>query len=171
MKQIVKNKYLKSYKFSSYREMLFFMENQNSNNCLFIKDGIGDNYYCYICCDSLTNEKRFVLSFSSEDEEDALNFLFWDERNVLVLDNGKNIYLIDENLSIRATFDLTTPLIGLHLINSDRLLLLEEAYMRIINSKGEVLESLLFDLIEKYSIKGNYLSIQTSDDCRVIDLR
>ncbi|WPQ66290.1 hypothetical protein SIO70_15625 [Chitinophaga sancti] len=168
MKQIIENRYLKAFGFSSVEEATTFYNNQKVERSLSIEDGSGDNYYCYVCCHSLTREKQFVLSFSSDKSEDNLNFLFWN--SMIVLDTGRNIYLIDENLSIKTSFEITTSLVGLYLINDERLLLLEEAYMRVIDYRGQILKSELFDLIDDFSIKGNVLSLQTNDNNKVIEL-
>ncbi|PGH38011.1 MAG: hypothetical protein CRN43_17810 [Candidatus Nephrothrix sp. EaCA] len=116
----------------------------------------------------MTKEKQFVLSFRSDESEDNLNFLFWD--NLFVMDTGKNVYLIDESLNIKTSFEITAPLVGLYLINKEKLLLLEEVYMRVVDYKGQIVKSELFDLIEDFSIKGNLLSVQTSEERRVIEL-
>lgn len=168
MKQIIDNRYIKVFKFASSQEASTFAVNQETKNCLSIDDEFGDSYYCYVGYHSLTREKQFVLSFSSDENEDKLNFLYWDD--LLVLDTAKNIYLIDKNLNIKASLEITTPLVGLYLINSEKLLLLEEAYLRVINYKGEIIKAELFDLIEDFSIKDNLLLIQTSEENKVIEL-
>ncbi|MGJ1437887.1 hypothetical protein [Sphingobacterium siyangense] len=168
MKQVIKNIYLKGFRFSSAEEASIFFKNQKAERSLSFEDTFGDNYYCYVCYHSLTREKQFVLSFSSDESEDNLNFLFWD--NMFIIDTGKNIYLIDEKLNIKTSFETTTPLIGLYLISNEKLLVLEEAYMRIINYNGDIVKAELFDLIEDFSIKDNLLSIQTSEENKVIEL-
>src|SRR6218665_1059217 len=146
MKQIIENRYLKGFKFSSSEEASTFCNNQKAKRSISIEDTFGENYYCYVCYHSLTKEKQFVLSFRSDESEDNLNFLFWD--NLFVMDTGKNVYLI----------------------NKEKLLLLEEVYMRVVDYKGQIVKSELFDLIEDFSIKGNLLSVQTSEERRVIEL-
>lgn len=170
MKQIIENRYLNGFKFSSSEEASTFFNNQNAKRSLSIEDTFGENYYCYISYHSLTKEKQFILCFSSDDSEGNLNFLFWDDQKMLVLDTGKNIYLIDDNFNIKASFEITTPLIGLYLINKDKLLLLEEAYLRVIDCEGKISKSELFDLIEDFNIKGNVLSIQTSQENLIFKL-
>lgn len=168
MRQIIENRYLKGFRFSSVEEASAFFNNQKAENSLSIEDSFGDSYFCYVCYHSLTKEKQFVLSFSSDESEDNLNFLFWN--NMFVLDTGRNIYLIDESLNIKTSLAVTTPLIGLYLIRNEKLLVLEEAYMRVINYNGDIIKSELFDLIEDFSIKDNLLSIQTSEENIVIEL-
>jgi len=168
MKQIIENRYLKGFKFSSSEEASTFCNNQKAKRSISIEDTFGENYYCYVCYHSLTKEKQFVLSFRSDESEDNLNFLFWD--NLFVMDTGKNVYLIDESLNIKTSFEITAPLVGLYLINKEKLLLLEEVYMRVVDYKGQIVKSELFDLIEDFSIKGNLLSVQTSEERRVIEL-
>ena len=168
MKQIIENKYLKVFRFSSSKEALTFLGNQKIKNNMLIEDSFGENYYCYICYHSLTQEQLFSLSFYSDEKEDDLNFLFWDD--ILVLDTGRNIYLIDEYLRIKILFEITTPLIGLYLVNKERLLLLEESYLRVINNKGKIVKDKMFDLIENFSIENGSLSIQTSERSEIIKL-
>lgn len=168
MKQIIKNSYIKAFKFTSSQEASTFVSNQGAKKRLSLDETFGDNYYCYVGYHSLTKEKQFVLSFSSDENEDSLNFLFWD--SLFVLDTGKNIYLIDESLNIKTSLEITTPLMGLYLISKEKLLLLEEAYMRVINYNGDIVKAELFDLIEDFSIKDNLLSIQTSEESKVIEL-
>ncbi|SUJ25618.1 Uncharacterised protein [Sphingobacterium spiritivorum] len=168
MKQVIKNRYLKVFRFSFVEEASTFFKNQKAERSLSIEDTLGDSYYCYVCYHSLTKEKQFVLSFSSDESEDNLNFLFWE--NIFVLDTGTNIYLIDESLNIKTSLETTTPLAGLYLISNDKLLILEEAYLRIINYNGDIVRAELFGLIEDFSIKDNLLSIQTSEENRVIEL-
>lgn len=168
MNQIICNKYIKAYKFASSQEASTFAGNQITKNYLSIDDVAGDSYYCYVGYHSLTREKQFVLSFSSDENEDNLNLLYWDD--LLVLDTAKNIYLIDKSLKIKASIQITTTLVGLYLISKEKLLVLEEAYMRVINCKGEIIKTELFDLIEDFSIKDNLLSIQTNEENKVIEL-
>lgn len=168
MKQIIGNRYLKGFRFSSSEESLAFLNNQKAKIILSIEETFGENYYCYVCYHSLTREKQFVLSFSSDESEDNLNFLFWG--SIFVLDTGKNIYLIDETLNIKTSLEITTPLVGLYLINKEKLLLLEETYMRVVDCKGQIVKSELFDLIEDFNIKENTLSIQTNKENKIIEL-
>ncbi|OJV51603.1 MAG: hypothetical protein BGO31_00845 [Bacteroidetes bacterium 43-16] len=168
MKQVIKNSYLKGFRFSILEEASTFFKNQKAEKSLSIEDTFGDSHYCYVCYHSLTREKQFVLSFSSDENEDNLNFLFWD--NMFVLDTGNNVYLLDESLNIKTSLETTTPLVGLYLISNEKLLVLEEAYMRIISCNGDILKAELFDPIEDFSIKDNLLSIQTSEENKIIEL-
>ena len=170
MKQIFRNQYLKSFRFSSPQEALFFVNNQNVKNQLSIEDTFGDNDYCYICYNSLTSEKKFLLTFSSDIDDDNLSFLFWETQKVFVLDTGKNIYLIDDSLAIKASLEISISLVGLYLVDDDKLLILEEASFKVVNGKGQILLSESLDLIEDFSIKENILFIQTSDEHKIFKL-
>mgnify|MGYP003592249719 CR=1 FL=1 len=170
MKQIIGNRYLKSYKFSSLQETSVFIDNQKTSNILSIDDTFGDNYLCYVCYHSLTNEKEFVFSFCSNEKEENLSFLFWNEYKLFVLDTGKNIYLINDTLNIVASFDISICLIGLYLTNKNNLLILEEASFKLINPKGQILMNESLDLIENFSIENGKLSIQTSEENKTFEL-
>ncbi|GHT71673.1 hypothetical protein FACS1894174_09640 [Bacteroidia bacterium] len=168
MKQIINNRYLKIFKLSSLKEMLFFLKDQKVENSLYIEDTYGDNYYCYVCHHSLTKEKLFILSFSSCKNEDNLNFLFWN--NHIILDTGNFIYILDENLRIKSSLEISIYLIGLYLIDNNTLLILEEASFKIINYKGKIIQSESFDIIENFDIKDNLLYIQTSKENKIIKI-
>ena len=168
MRQVIRNKYLKGFSFLSLREALTFLDNQGVNKNLSLEETFGENYYCYICYHSLTQEKLFSLSFSSDESEDNLNIMYWND--LIVLDIGKKNYLIDDFLEIRSSIEITTPLVGLYAINDERLLVLEEAFVRVINNKGEVVRAELTDLIEDFSVKDNLLFIQTNEENKIIEL-
>jgi hypothetical protein len=168
MKQVIGNRYLKVFSFCSSDESSIFFHNQKVVCSLSLDSTFGENHYCYVCYHSLTKEKLFVLSFSSDKREDDLNFFFWD--NLLVLDVGTSIYLLDKNLSIIASYETSICLIGLYLINNDRLLILEEASFKVINQIGQIIMNVSLDLIEDFSINGSLLTIQTNGENRVIEL-
>lgn len=170
MKQIVRDKYLKIFKFSSSQEATTFLRSQDTKNVLSIDDTLGDTHFCYVCFHSLTHKKQFILYFSSDEDDNSLNFLFWEKHKMLVLDTGNGIYLINDSLNITASFEITTPLIGLYLIDDDRLLILEEAFLRLINSEGKILKSELFDLIVELKIENGQLFMQTNEGNKVFDL-
>lgn len=170
MKQIFKNRYIKSFVFSSPREADTFIKSQETTNVLSFGDTFGDYQYCYICYNSLTSKKEFVLTFESDENEENLNFLFWDEAHLFVLDTGRNLYLVEDKLNVRVSFEITTPIVGLYLTSGDNLLVLEEASFRLINKEGKIVSSELFDLIEDFSVEGNLLSIHTSDETKIFKL-
>lgn len=170
MKQIFENQYIKSFRFTSQRELSFFISNQNAVRVLSLDEYFGDYYYCYLGYHSLTGDKIFAITFSSDEVEDNLNLLFWTQSDLLVVDTGKNLYLINSDMSLRAVFEIITPLIGLYLTSKRELLILEEATLKLISIEGEVLKNELFDLIEDFSIENDNLSIQTSEEIKVFEL-
>ncbi len=138
---------------------------------MFIEESYGDYYYCYIGYNSLSSEKLFTISFSSDEKEDNLNFLFWDKAGLIVFDTGRKLYFIDDKLDIKHDFEITLPLISLYLTEENNLLVLEEASFRVLNSAGQILKSEeLFDLIIDFSLENNNLHIVTSDEERVFRL-
>jgi hypothetical protein len=135
---------------------------------IFIEESYGDYYYCYIGYNSLSSEKLFTISFSSDEKEDNLNFLFWDKAGLIVFDTGRKLYFIDDKLDIKHDFEITLPLIGLYLTEENNLLVLEEASFRVLNSSGQILKRELLDLIIDFSLENNYLHIVTIDGERVV---
>jgi len=171
MKLIVENKYIKTFSFRTYQESSTFVDKQEAKFKLSLNETYGDNFICYVCYDSLTQQKLFAISFESDEDLDNLNLLTWIENRLLVLDSGKRIYVIDDSLNIVSSLEITTPLVGLHVINRDSLLVLEEASMRIINPEGVVLKSELFDLMENFTIANDILFVNTSDGNKAFDLK
>ena len=110
------------------------------------------------------------MTFNSEENEHNLSFLFWDEQGVVVLDTGREVYLVDDNLNLVISFDISICLIVFYLINEDRLLVLEEASFKLVTSKGQLLMEESLDLIEDFSFKDNILFIQTSQESRTLQL-
>ncbi|UTA66457.1 hypothetical protein [Emticicia sp. 21SJ11W-3] len=168
MNQIVNNIFIKTYKFNSSREASTFLNNQVTDKILYLNGTYGDYYYCSVGYHSLTREKKFVLAFDSDFREDNLNLLFWD--NSLVLDTGRSIYFIDENLNVKAQIEFSGLLNGLYLINVEKLLVLGEIFLTVINYDGVVVMDESFDRIEHFNIKDNVLSIQTSEENKVFQL-
>jgi hypothetical protein len=168
MKQIINNKYITSYTFHSCKEVTVFNNNQTIEKKLILNETYGDYYYTYICRHSLTGEKLFLLSFSSETVENELSFLFWD--NSFILHTGKSIYLLDENICTKAKFEITTPLIGLFLTNSNKLLILEQTFFWLIDSLGEILKSEICGFIENYYIEVDVLHIINDEGKEIIEI-
>ena len=166
MRQIVNNRFLKSFTFNSHEELSKFTDNQEVNKSLWIDDYIGNQYICYVCCDSLTSEKIFHLSFSSDRHESELNFLFWDQSKLLVVESNSQVNLIDEDLTILSSLEITSPIIGFHVTNMNNLLVLAETSMRLVDFEGRVLMWEVFDLVEEFSLDENTLRIKTVEESK-----
>jgi hypothetical protein len=167
MKQIIKNRYIKSWCFTSSQELSSYLSSQTIPNKLSLEDTYGDFFYCYLCFDSLTSEIQFGITFQSYERDENLNFMYWDASGLFVIETDKNIYFIDYNLNIKFSIEITSPLIGLHLVSESKLLVLEETYFRLVNSVGEILKDGLFDLAVNFKFDGNKLFIKTNDESKV----
>ncbi len=161
MKTVFNNKYVVSFSFDSWKELSSFVNNQGDVINLVIDESYGDKYYCYVCYDSLTSEKQFIISFSSDEKDNNLMFMYWNIKNIFIIYTGKYVNIINFNLEILASFDITTPLIGLYLTNENNLLILEEASFRLIKPGGQILKHELFNAIENFYIKDMKLYIKT----------
>jgi hypothetical protein len=170
MNIIIDNSFFKEYVFESYRELSTFLNNQQVEKRLSVNDYSGDYYYCYISVDALTKEKRFLISFSSDFPEDKINFVLWNEKGKMLIDTGKMLYLVDGNLTLNKSFETATPLIGLHFISEDKILLLEEIVLRIIDFNGNIVKEEQFDIIRDFSIKDNMVFINNDDGQLVFEL-
>jgi hypothetical protein len=167
IKQIIKNRYVKSWCFTSPQERSYFLHGQNIQNELFLKGTYGEFCYCYICFDSLSRKEQFTIIFDSYISEEKLNFLHWYEKNLSVMDTDETIYFIDYNLNITFSLEITTPLIGLYLLSEDKILIMEETSFRIVNSIGQILKEELFDLAINFSLENDKLLVKTKDENKV----
>jgi hypothetical protein len=171
MRQIFKNRFIKSYLFRSADELSRFIQNLGSVKDLWLDDSIGENYICYVCRNSLTRKVLFCLSFCTESQEDDLNFIYWHDSKLMVIETGKWIYLINEDLSIIKSLEITSPIVGLLITNGNKLLILEETYVRLVDFEGTVLMEQLFDLIEDFDFNGNTLTVKTAEGTEVVRLQ
>lgn len=163
MKHIIENRYVKTFRFNTSREANIFLANNYTVRTLSLTETVGDNYFCFIFFDSLTNEKQFLISFCGDDAEEELILLYWSEAKIFVLGTNKKIWLISDEFSILASFEISTTLIGLSLIKENTLLLLEEASLTLIDSQGRLIKTELFDLIEDFNLEDNLLNIRTAN--------
>lgn len=171
MKQIVDNIYIKEYRFLTKKENDYFFENQKIKNRLCLEKTFGEYYYNYIYIDSLSQEKLFVISFNSDENNDNLSLLFWGSQKIYVVDTGMYIYMIDYNLNVISVTNIEVSLIGLYVIDDHRLLILEEANMRIMNNKGDIIKEKTFDLIEHFSIKDCILQVKSGSKHEIVKLK
>ena len=170
MKMIVKNKYVKSHQFDSEAEFKTFISNQDVAKKLILEEQGGEFWYCYVCNDSLTSDKLFTIGFDSDTNQEELNLLYWSESNLTVLDNGNKIFIINDDMEMVASFPIITPLIGFYVTESNYLLILEEAAMKLISPSREVLKNEQFDLLDDYHIRDNKLHVRMDEVDKVIEL-
>ncbi|WP_438422231.1 hypothetical protein [Aquimarina macrocephali] len=171
MKVIINNRYIKSYKFNNQIEFNRFIENQDIHKKLILNESKDNFQYCYICYDSLTSDKLFLLSFSDDSDGENMIFLFWDDKKLFVIETGDNIFIVDENMIIITSLNIITPIIGLFITTSKNLIILEEATMRLVDSDGKVLINEQFDLLEDYNLDNNKLYLKMmNEESKVIEL-
>jgi hypothetical protein len=171
MKQIIKNRFIKPFSFKTYNELSYFSKSYEKGKHLWLGGLNGQHFITYQFCDSLTNEVFFLLSFSSEKMESELALMQWHESKLIVVETDIQVHLINEELSIIASLDISSPIIGFHLTPTNNLLILEEASMRLIDFEGTIIMDELFDLAEDFTLEGNILTIKTAEGKRQIELR
>ena len=170
MKYIVNNAYIESYSFLKVLEIKQFIQKQSIPK-LILEQDYGDNYFCYIFHDALTQEKKFLLSFSTYVKEDNIYFLFWNEYTIWVIYTGRYVYIIDDKIQVRIFFEITTPLVGMYLLPHNKaVLILEETQVRVIDHNGEILKDDNIGFVESFDIHEGLLSIYTEDGIYHLDL-
>ena len=157
MNTIVDNYRVREYFFRTFPEQRTFLKNLDNSQILELEDTFGDYYYCYIFCNSITGEKKIVLSFSCDLTPDEISVCFWSGKKIVLLYLGQCLYLIDYNNLTIKPIDLTSPIIGFYQIDNNNMLVLEETNIRTINTKGEIIKEMTTDLIVDYYIKNNNL--------------
>lgn len=160
MKLIFDNKYIKSYQFKNENEFERFVDNQDVQKKLIIEKDGNDFFYCYVGYNSLNSEKLFVITFDSYKAKEELAFLYWTKTNLVVLDNGNEIFLVDDSMQIINSYKIITPLIGLFITESNNLLILEEAAMKLVLPDGKLLKDEQFDLLDDYFIQNDILHLE-----------
>jgi hypothetical protein len=170
MKQIFGNRFVKAISFRTYEEWAYFSNNHSSVKNLWLESSDGEYYISYVFCDSLTKRPFFILSFCCESMESELNLMLWDKSKLIVVETDTQIHLVNEEPSVIASLDVTSSIIGFHLTQANNLLILEEAYLRLIDFEGKILIRELFDLAEDYTLEGNMLIIKTAEERKRINL-
>lgn len=162
MKQIVDNLLIDIIKFDNSQKANLFLNTQLELRALDLEETYGDNYYCFILSDSLTLERRHVITFFA-DSEDDINLLFWYKYKILIINIGNEVYLI-KNFSERiGHYSIQTPLVGLSIIDDDCLLILEECSSTLISPKGDIIRHQNFSFIENFYLRDNTLILKTDD--------
>lgn len=70
------------------------------------------------------------------------------------------IYIIDNKKGqVVKEIGLTSSLIGFYQIDDNKMLVLEEAYIRTVNPYGEIVQDMTTDLIEDFNIQDNILYV------------
>ncbi|MCC5945593.1 MAG: hypothetical protein JJT94_11715 [Bernardetiaceae bacterium] len=170
MKMIFKNKYVKFYQFNSEAEFKTFVTNQGTINKLILEEQGGEFWYCYVGYDSLTSDKLFIIGFDSDSKQEELNLLLWTNSNLMVLDNQNEVFIVADNMELIASYTIVTPLIGFYITESNSLLILEEAAMKLVSQNGDILKNEQFDLLDDYQIIDNQLCIKVGTVNKIIEL-
>lgn len=172
MQLIFDNKYVRSYRFKTKKEFSFFFDHQHVTPKLILEEQGGEFWYCYVGHDSLNSNKLFAIGFDSDTSQEDLHFLYWPKSELIVLNNASEVFIINDAMKEVAKYNLIAPLIGLHITQSNTLLILGEITMKLILPNGEVLKEEWFDdLLDDYQIIKNQLHIEVKGIKRVIDLQ
>ncbi|WP_321515222.1 hypothetical protein [Marinifilum fragile] len=152
MKLNYNNKIIKYAFFRELSEAKTFFINQKSRNKIFLDDTFGENHIVVNSFNSLTGEIYLSIGFCSERSINELNLLLWEEENKWIIEIDDCIYMISSlSAEIVTKFEVSTPLVGFYAAKN-RLLVLEEANIKVLNSEGDVLQEKAIDLIDNYSL-------------------
>lgn len=168
MRQIFQNRFLRGYQFSNSIEQATFVENVSATRVLTIEESDGQNPICYVGRNSLSHEAEFAIAFRSDLSEENLNLVSWNNR--IIFDSGCMVYFVTPEIVLQTSLELTSPLIGLHVISESKLLILEEVFMRIVDRDGRILKSESFDLISDVVLENKRIVLSTDNGNQIIDL-
>jgi hypothetical protein len=164
MKLNFNNKIIQCNSFNELSEAKTFFGNQKSRNKGFLDDTFGD-YHCVVnSLDSLTGEIYLSLGFSSEKNNNELNLMLWEQESKWIIEIDDNIYMLSTlTAEIVTKLEVSTPLIGFY-ATGNRLLILEEANIKVLDCEGNILQENTVDLIDSYSLTDDgVLNITTVD--------
>jgi hypothetical protein len=171
MKQIVNNLYVKEYSFTSFQEFKQFFDNVECEKKIFFDDTLGDDYYCYKFCDSLGGETKFIIGFNTDSTSEWLNILFWNSKKLLVIETGSHIKTLDENLNTVFSQSVFSRVNGLYVSGKDNLLVMEEIGIVLIDSNGNILEDIRYELVKDYRVENDVLFMELYDEQKfIVDL-
>jgi len=89
----------------------------------------------------------------------------------MAIETGKRVYLVNEDLFIINSMDVTSPIVGFLITNTNNLLIMEETSVTLVDFEGKLLMEELFDLIEDFELNGSTLTIKTAGETEVLRLR
>jgi len=170
MKIIFENRYIVYHVFDYEHEFNTFINNHGTTKKLILGAQGGKYFYSYVCHDSLTSDKLFMIGFDTDVEKEELHFLIWKNNHLIVFNNGSETFLINDKMEILMSFFNTTPLIGFHITKSDSLLVLAEAELKLVSKAGDILMNEQFDLLNDYYIKDDKLYIKNDFMDRVVKI-
>ena len=157
------NMIVESSLFEEGSEAQTYFTNQKSMCKALLQDVYGDNHCVVKLVDSLSKEVKFCIRFSSEAPPNNLNLivLYRSDRFIIELDNF--LYFISLSKGdIVSKVELHTPLIGLH-CSGEKLLILEEAGFKVVDTDGEIKQEETTDLIEDFTLKNTILNLITME--------
>lgn len=162
MKQIVDNLFLEIVKFENLKQMTLYIDFQSQVEIFNLEYTSGDYYYCCVFSDSLTLEKKYIITFSADNDEN-ISVLNWYKYQIFILNTGSEIYLIKNYVEILKCYSIQTSLIGLSIISDRLLLILEECSFTTISNKGDIVKQQSLSFIENFRLNTNILILDTDD--------
>lgn len=159
MREIINNCFFELLHFYSVKERNTFLKNSIKSKLLNFNESYGNNYYCLIQRHSLTNQIIKCIIFDSDNGDDSLLLLYWDNKIVISIDDF--IYFIDDKFELKFKLKLLISLIGLYLTSENKLLILQETEITIVNTDYYVEKNESIDFVVDFHITNNCLIIKT----------
>jgi len=154
---------IESSLFGEDSEAQKYFANQNSKGKIFLQDVYGDNHSVINLTDSLSKEIKFCLGFSSETSPNNLNLLVLGKSDRLIIEIDNFLYFLSLSKGdIVSKIELLTPLIGLHWAGK-KLLILEEAGLKVVDADGRINQEETTDLIEDFNLTDDTLNLTTME--------
>lgn len=162
MKIIVNNNCFTTQSFGIYTEAEKVFESQQSSSKVLLSETFGDNHHIINVSNSLTDRKIISIMFSSHKSLKALKFLFWEEFERFFLETDEAIYILSKTGKTIANIKTLSPIFGFFIFG-EKILILEEIGVNIIDVNGSVCKSISTDVIEDYKLNGKSLEVKTMD--------
>ena len=157
------NMIIESSLFGEDSEAQTYFTNQKGTSKIFLQDVYGDNHCVVKLVDSLSKEIKFCLGFSSETSPDNLNLIVWGQSDRFIIEVDNFLYFLSLSKGdIVSKVELLTPLIGFH-STGKKLLILEEAGLKVVDANGKINQEETTDLIEDFTLTDDKLNLTTME--------
>ena len=154
--------------FPNKQEGQRYFDRQVCNCKVKLSDTYGDVLSVVSSKSSLTQKTIFSVAFESDIPAGASYCLVSDSLDRWILQVDNRLFFVQPSAGrLVAIQEISTPLSSLYLWNH-RIIVLEEARVRIANINGDILQSVNTDLIEDVKLVDSQLFIETIEGNRVV---
>lgn len=163
MKTIFLNSFFEITSFAELAKCNFFLQQQRCPVCI-IEDSFGDRSFALIQKDSFSGNAVLAVGFSSDTELSELLVFYIPQLSSLIIGTNEFVFFISNKPELLMAIELSTPLVGLRMLDDGNILLLEEGAAYSIKKDGVLNWSHQFDLINSFELTNSILRLETYEN-------